>query len=146
MRKRIVSSILAASLLVVLSAALAYSGSSARVNVAIPFAFTVGNMSLPSGDYTISETAANGVLLIQNRHQDLAIYVSSFTGRSSGQYGDARIVFNRYSEKYFLSKVFYGTGDSRKLPVSRLERDFIGATHSAAHNSKPVEVVAVGTR
>jgi hypothetical protein len=147
MKKRIVSSILAASLLVVLSVALAYAGSTARANATIPFAFTVGSVSFPAGDYTISETSVDGLLLIQSRQDKLASFVPTFPGRSSGQYGNARILFHRHNDQYFLSQVFYGLGeDSRKFPMSRLERDFSGAAHLAAHNSPQPEVIVVGTR
>ncbi len=146
MKNRIVLSVLAASLLVVLSAALAHAGSTARMNATIPFAFTVGSVSFPSGDYTISETSMAGILLIQNRRENIANYVSTFAGRSSGQYGGWRIMFNRYGDQYFLSQVSYGIeGDSRKLSLSQLEKDFIGVAHAAAQNSRRPEVVVVGT-
>jgi hypothetical protein len=72
MTNRFVLSILAASLLVVLSVAIAYAGSAGRFNITFPFAFTVGNVSFPSGDYTVSESNADGLLLLQNRNARLS--------------------------------------------------------------------------
>lgn len=84
-------------------------------------------------------------MLINNSQSNPVRFVLTHSIRSSGQYGDAKILFNRYSEKYFLSQVFYGLGEgSRELPVSRLEGDSIGA-HSATNHSRKPEVVVVGT-
>jgi hypothetical protein len=147
MKKRIVSSILAASFLVVLSVAFAHAGSTARMNVTVPFAFSVGNVSFAAGDYTISETSYSSLLLIQSKQTNHSSYILTYPGEGAGHYGNARIHFRHYADQYFLSQVFDGLGDdSRRLPVSRLEKDFVGAAHLTANNSWQPDVIVVGTR
>jgi len=125
---------LAASLLV-FSAAYAYSGTVGRMSVTIPFAFTAGNVLFPAGDYTISETLMEDNLLIQNRQERVASFLSTFHGQTSKN-GDIAVRFNRYGDKYFLSQVSFGlAGSTSGLLVSKLERDFVGAGLSAAHIS-----------
>ena len=146
MKNRFVSSVLASSLLVVLSVALGYAGSTARFNVTVPFAFTAGNVAYPSGDYRISQTL-NGFLEIQNMQGNRTSLFSTRPGGSSGQYANPSIQFHRYTDQYFLFKVSSGFGvESLELPVSRLEKDFIGAARTVANNSLQPEVFVVASR
>jgi hypothetical protein len=146
MQKHVLYNVLTAGLLVIAAISSAFAGQSARVSAKVPFAFTIGKESLPAGTYTFYENA-NGLIRIQNTQGDAYVYATN-PGTTARVDGQAKFIFHRYDEQYFLSEVFNGTEDSsRKFAVSKLEKDLIGAASQAvAENSQPRDVVIYGTR
>jgi hypothetical protein len=92
------------SLLVMLTTSV-NAQSDLRLKVNIPFEFSVRGKIFPAGQYIVRHRA-QGFLLIQSA--DLS--VSQIVGASSTQRGENRnqssLVFNRYGDQYFLSKVW----------------------------------------
>ena len=89
----------------------------------IPFDFVVGEKRLPSGEYHVK--SLNPVLTqIQSKDGHSTAIVLT-TGMQAAKISDAgKLVFNRYSDQYFLSKIWAPSSDSgRELPKSRLERE-----------------------
>ena len=91
----------------------------------IPFDFTVGNNLLPAGEYQVKpKPDSHGVILIQSqdaRSSALAMTIGGQAGKT-GHVG--KLVFNRYGEQYFLSKIWAPFSDTgRELTKSRLERE-----------------------
>ena len=108
----------------------------------IPFDFVVGEKRLPSGEYHVK--SLNPVLTqIQSKDGHSTAIVLT-TGMQAAKISDAgKLVFNRYSDQYFLSKIWAPSSDSgRELPKSRLEREVAqrlsngGATVIAAAPSR----------
>jgi hypothetical protein len=108
----------------------------------IPFDFVVGEKRLPSGEYHVK--SLNPVLTqIQSKDGHSTAIVLT-TGMQAAKISDAgKLVFNRYSDQYFLSKIWAPSSDSgRELPKSRLEREVAqrlsngGATVIAAAPTK----------
>ena len=108
----------------------------------IPFDFVVGEKRLPSGEYHVK--SLNPVLTqIQSKdgHSTATILT---TGMQAAKISDAgKLVFNRYGDQCFLSKIWAPSSDSgRELPKSRLEREVAqrlsngGATVIAAAPTK----------
>jgi hypothetical protein len=92
-----------------------------RVNV--PFEFIVGTEILPAGQYAVDMQAPSGRLSIQCLDHKASTLVLGFPFRSAYDSGDDRLVFNRYADTYFLSKVWgYGSW-GRKLPMTKRERE-----------------------
>ena len=72
----------------------------------IPFDFAVGNKWLPAGEYQVTKPNSHGVILIQSqdaRSSALAMTIGGQAGKT-GHVG--KLVFNRYGEQYFLSKIW----------------------------------------
>ena len=71
----------------------------------IPFAFNVGNTSLPAGKYTITVLNPNSdrkVLQIRNTKGSGATVLTTVeTGNISD---DAKLVFQRYGDRYFFAQ------------------------------------------
>ena len=110
-------------LMLAASAIFAQSGRTTVVN--IPFAFTVGDQTLPAGEYRIRpyRRDTDKVWLIQNQEQPIATFVMPVPMRSNTTREEGQLVFNRYGDQYFLSKVWTpGTNTGIELPVSRQER------------------------
>ncbi len=106
MKKQLIS--LAMSLALLTSAA-AYAQSSQLMKVNVPFDFTVGNSSLPAGEYTLSSNDnAGGVLTLQNPKAKKGAMVLSMVCESTKPAPHSELIFHRYGDSYFLSEVWVG--------------------------------------
>lgn len=95
-----------------------------RVVADIPFAFTVGDQSMPSGQYEAREANSQGnALVIQSKDAKSSAIRLSNSIQPKSDKTQARLVFHRYGDRYFLAEVWSG-GDStgRQLLKSRQER------------------------
>lgn len=146
MKRQVLSHVLTAGLLVIAAVSFANAGQFYTLTAKVPFDFTVGEVSLPAGDYTLYESTS-GSITVQSTHRNECMYLTN-PGTSAKDHGRVRFIFHRYGEQYFLSEVFNGTeGASRKLAVSKLEKDHIGAaSYAVAENPQPRDVVIFGTR
>jgi thymidylate kinase len=95
----------------------------------------VGNRHMPAGTYDI--TSGQSTLLVRgedNGSASFAIAISAYAGKTQEQ---AKLVFKRYGDRYFLSQVWYpGTDQGRQLQVSKVEREL-------AMNSAKPEIVTL---
>jgi len=98
--------------------------STTRASAQIPFEFLVGDRSLPSGKYTVSTaTRAGDVLMIKNADTNRAAVRLTNVMQPKGDKTQARLVFHRYGQRYFLSEVWMGRNSSGyQLLKSRQER------------------------
>lgn len=91
----------------------------------IPFAFTVGDKTLPSGEYQIQ-----AVLSVSNKVQSVRLSDGSASAIAltteadpKGKVSKGKLVFNCYGHEYFLSQIWSGDGVGRQLQESRREKD-----------------------
>ena len=90
----------------------------------IPFAFTVGDMVLPAGDYTISLAGRQPSSVIQIRSTDAkhATLINAM-GDSKKPTNRGELVFNQHGDEYFLTEVLCpSAGVSMQLPTSKMEK------------------------
>lgn len=92
-----------------------------RVNV--PFEFIVGSEILPAGQYAVDMQAPSGRLSIYCLDHKASTAVLGFPFQSADATGDDRLVFNRYADTYFLSKIWGYGSYGRKLPMTKRERE-----------------------
>jgi hypothetical protein len=115
-----------------LTAVQAHSLNALRVKV--PFAFNVGDKTLPAGDYTVQEVADKALLLRNVKTQDQALVVSDIP-LSPQNNKPAGVIFQSYGDQRFLSAVYFNTGgNGRGFSRSKQER----ALARAARESKNV--------
>lgn len=130
--------------LAILAMALAAASSPAQtfeINVAIPFQFTVGEQTLPAGQYNFSSGVARGVVGIWNKDTN-KIYAATFqpgyVGRRPSE-ADAVLVFQRYGEAYFLSEIRNGmNATAYSFPEAKLESE-----HRKAAGRAPGAVLTI---
>ena len=118
---RKVYNVLAAIGLFAMLAAPAIQAQSNAMVADIPFQFTVGKATLPSGEYRI-KSVSDSTLMIRSKdgHQGAMAMTVAVTSHESGDTG--KLVFNRYGDQYFLSKVLpSGHPTGRALLKSRAE-------------------------
>ena len=140
-------------LLVILSLASAVASAQTqaanKVVATIPFEFSVGYKTMPAGEYSVQVVATAGdALMIKSADSSVsALRLSEATSREKEQ-PHARLIFNRYGDKYFLSEVWNGVDRiGRRLIKSGDERAAeadANANREAAHaSSERVEVAAL---
>ena len=105
-------------------AAEAQNNSRRQLIANIPFQFNVGDMSLPAGEYTVTQiNPASDQAVLQIRAKDgsrtaIASMNSAIRQSSEG----AALVFNRYGSKYFFAQAWIdGETDGLRALKSRSE-------------------------
>ena len=89
----------------------------------IPFDFVVGDKRLPSGEYHVKSLDQVTMQIQSKDARSTAIVLT--TGMQAAKISDVgKLIFNRYGDQYFLSKIWAPSSVSgRELPKSRLERE-----------------------
>jgi hypothetical protein len=109
--------------------------SSSRVLANIPFDFSVGNTTLKAGAYTV-EKLESGILAFSGNDGNEHQFALTVSGDSRNQSQEPHLVFTRYGNEAFLTKVFFaGNEDYRELLRSSRERDLIKNQASGAELS-----------
>jgi len=123
-----------------------------RVVADIPFDFSVGYKIMPAGGYTVKTVSPTGnALMIQTADGTMAAVRLSDETERAKNIPQARLVFHRYGERYFLAEVWNGfdkTGRQllKSQEESSLESELasISAKSETAKNTyETVEVLAV---
>jgi hypothetical protein len=110
------------------------------VRATVPFDFTIGSKSFAAGEYHLRQVA-HMVLQIQSADGHASMLVATRPGEPTKIPGTARLQFNRYGDRYFLSQVSGDTG-GWQVPKSLVEKELIAKSASP----KPLIVVASGQR
>jgi hypothetical protein len=114
-------------------------GSPVRVDV--PFDFMAGDKSLAAGEYLVHTDASKIVWICGVHSSDSALVMSqSVPLRSVSNVG--MLTFNKYGDRYFLSKVSTGGDTGNVLSPSRAEREYVHATLIAKKATPSVVSVA----
>jgi hypothetical protein len=131
--------------------ATANAQSTQLVRADVPFEFIVGNQTMPSGKYNIASVTNQGDgLAIRSADNGSAAIRLSDSIESKKNNTQARLVFHRYGQRYFLAEVWRG-GDTtgRLLHKSKeekaIERELasMSSRKNLARNSyEVVEIVA----
>ena len=112
-------------LLVLLTFSAAFGQSDRQTIIHIPFNFTVGEKSFPSGKYVIERNRNNSdtVWVIRNRETDRSAIVVTRPARANDVVEETRLVFNRYDDLYFLSEFWIvGGQNGHEIPASSREK------------------------
>jgi hypothetical protein len=106
--------------------AVTVSAQSERIRVTnIPFSFIVGQKTLPAGEYTLEPNRKDSdyVWLVQSRDGHATALFTTMPVRASETQEEAKLVFHKYGEQYFLSQVWEaGESAGRVLIKSKRER------------------------
>jgi hypothetical protein len=112
----------------------------AKANV--PFGFRVGDASLPAGEYSILSNGS-GMVVIRNQEIKKGILALGSTQPSTSE-APSQLVFNRYGENYFLSKVDFFGSNTISLFLSKSEKELKkNDPNSVAEITRQPEVVQI---
>ena len=120
----------------------AQTTASATLRAEIPFAFTVGEKSLPAGVYTVrilNPTSDRKTLQIRSENGRVSAMVQTL-GVNGALSDDAKLVFHRYGKQYFFAQAqMAGETTSLAATKTRAER----ATQRAMKRADRNTVVAI---
>ncbi len=95
----------------------------------IPFEFRVGTVTLPSGEYIISEDQTNETVTIRSDDTQKSAMLLSHPVQKTRVQNESRLVFNRYGDTYFLSQLWVeGASGGRELNKTKTERELAEST------------------
>ena len=106
-------------------AAQAQTSAARRLIASVPFAFNVGDKTMPAGEYIITQVnPASDHAVLQLRSKDgktsTMIQMNSAIGKAQDT---ARLLFHRYDNEYFFAEAWIdGERDGLQAPKSRAER------------------------
>lgn len=122
-------------------AALLFPQANPRLIAHIPFDFEMTNQKFAAGEYeVIDNTLHNYVLLRNNEDYESAIALGSIIRLGGLEPKEARLVFNKYGDRHFLSELWHPS-ISRQLFKSRNEKALVTTTLITA--AKPERIVIV---
>ena len=109
----------------------------------IPFAFSVGEKTLPPGEYRVEKLQSNNfVLLVRCTDSSASAMVHTISKYAREQQTESKLVFHRYNDSYFLAEVWNaGNSIGRELAKSPREKE-IALTAKA---ETPGQVVLVAS-
>jgi len=115
------------ALAVMASTRVAQAQNSLLVN--IPFDFVAGNQTLPAGEYSVQASGPERTLILIDRKDPAAsAIINSNAVVTNETQAQSKLVFNRYSDRYFLSQVWTaGNSRGRQLLKSGREKEMAQA-------------------
>jgi hypothetical protein len=90
----------------------------------VPFAFEVGDKTMPAGNYRIESipTGAGSLQVIRTFKGDAQATLSAIAVPARNVNFGPALIFHRYGTHYFLAAIQTGDGHARELFESQLER------------------------
>lgn len=117
MKKVAVMALAAAGVLATAQSARAQESLTAKV----PFAFVVGDIELPAGDYIMTrDTRQPELIAITTPSGERAALVLS-RAVSSDRNDEPKLEFERVGKQVFLTQVNLGSGSAREIPIPQAE-------------------------
>jgi hypothetical protein len=110
---------------ILFAAALGASAQTMNLKADIPFDFVVGSRTMPAGMYDVKHT---GGVLILHRAGEVRTSVVAVAQQASRPAAErpATLIFNRYGDDYFLSRVWPASGNTGPaLMRSRREKEVV---------------------
>jgi len=71
----------------------------------VPFAFGVANVSLPAGSYTVSILPPYNMIQVQSADGLKVATITAIPSQRSANSTQAKLVFHRFGNEYFLTQV-----------------------------------------
>jgi hypothetical protein len=125
-----IGTLVAISVLVLLSSTSAYGQTSTRFN--IPFQFLAGDCMMPAGQYLVRVDLASHSLSLRHESGVSLMALRVIPGRRSLDAAEeGRLLFRDYGNVRALARVWTrGFQDANDLRVSKVERELAGTEHA----------------
>lgn len=100
----------------------------------VPFNFMIKDRALPAGEYVFAlvKLAGSDAIKIQSADGHITAFVPTRSTTARQKQIEARLVFNRYGDRYFLAQVSGLDGSAlQQLSPSRAEKEMARAGNAA---------------
>jgi hypothetical protein len=145
MKNQILRSIAIFGLFFMLAMTSVQAQTPSRVEVKVPFDFTIGKVLFKAGTYSI-KNASDNMLAVRNIDGKTTKLVAAPLSIESRDFrAGARMVFNQYGNQYFLSQVWLTSETGRQL-FSDAEIKAAREYKLAHNNAKPQRVDIAASR
>jgi len=144
--KKQILSIVATLTLIIPMAMTGFAGLYGGVSAKIPFDFMVGGKEFKAGKYSVKRLHDNNpdsILILRSADNGAAtnFNINNITDKGASQ---ARLVFRRYGNQYFLAQIFDGrSGFGSELIKSKAEREASKKRDVITQTTAEPEVVTV---
>ena len=130
---------MAVAVLVSIVAAGVCRAQSRPLEVNVPFAFEVGNKTMPAGSYRVESmpTGGGSLEILRATSSDVHLTISTMATALKGGTPGPALVFHRYGNRYFLAQIWTGVGHAREVFPSQQEKEL-------ARSEPKVEVALLG--
>ena len=144
MRNQFLKTMMMIAVLFVLSAVSGRAQAGSNFMVTLPFDFIVSGKTLPAGEYVVARsTSGSEGLVIRPSDRKGGIYLLTTSIHRDDRRRDARVVFRRYGNLYFLSQVWMsGKETGRELFKSHKQRALERDLAQRAGKSESITVAA----
>lgn len=89
----------------------------------VPFQFVIGDRMLPAGNYTVKGmTITSDAIQVRNEDGNTSAMRLTNTMEARASQQQAKMVFHRYGNQYYLAEVWDGVSNGRQLLSSSTER------------------------
>ncbi len=89
----------------------------------VPFEFTVMGRTMPAGEYVVDNANSSATVILKCREHSVSVIVPTDALQSAAPQEEAKLVFHRYGDQYFLSEVWGAGSSGRKLHETKTEHD-----------------------
>jgi len=113
-----------------------------NIRASVPFEFSVGDTTLPAGDYEVGRINSDGTQMrISNRDTDKSASRLTQSIQANKPKEQSVLVFKRYGDRYFLSQVWLvGDRQGREMLKSSSEK---AAAQELARNNEEAQTVTI---
>jgi hypothetical protein len=96
----------------------------------IPFAFQVGDTSMPAGEYSVQclPEPHESIQLIRGTNSSAGVFTPTLSVEAKHGKSEPELVFHKYGNTYFLSEIWTREALGRKLSMSRREKELARET------------------
>jgi hypothetical protein len=96
-----------------------------QVRASVPFAFRAGDTMMPAGEYQVERglSASKKVQRIQRTDSSTSAFVATNPVDTPDKNVEPKLIFHCYSDECFLSEIWTGEGQGRKLIESSREKE-----------------------
>ena len=143
MRKQLFATLATLSILCALTIVSVQAQSKNSITAHVPFAFQIGDKTLPAGDYSVKRLSQNALLIESADGEQSAIAQAprSVESNVNAKPSTEKLVFRQYGDQYFLAQVWMVRGNSgRAINMTDAERKAADQLKLAQHDAKPQTV------
>lgn len=148
MRKQLFGTLATLSLLLTLTIVSVQAQSRNRITAHVPFAFQIGDKTLPAGDYSVKRLSQNALLVESADGEQSAVAQSprSVESNVNAKPSTEKLVFRQYGDQYFLAQVWMTRSNTgRAINMTDAERKAAGELKLARNGAKP-QIIEISAR